>query len=212
MTRSAYYWLAAASALVTLALVCGLVCEADARHRPEDGHRRHGTALEPVRTRPADGRARGASRAVCGELLHEWQPVPSPDRPARLARCVRLAALAEAGAGHTALVLALAYQESHFGEDHTGAVRGPCQVAACHCPGRTFAGCDLEAACVATADRLMSEEQGSERVALRRWLVGPRGRRGALDGARERWIGAVLETARRVERWVAQQAGERPEG
>lgn len=144
-------------------------------------------------------------RAVCADLLAEWRPVPRPERAARVATCERLAELAEEAGPHVALVLALGYHETHY-DPTPRRLCGPLQVARrYHCPGCTHRDC--EAAGVRLLGRLMSEQQGSERVALRRWLVGPRGRSGPLDRARERWIGAVLWTARRIERRLAAADG-----
>jgi len=142
--------------------------------------------------------------AVCAALLADWQPVPDADRPARVATCERLAALAADEGGHVALVLALAFEETHF----TPAPRrlcGPLQVAPrYHCPGCTHREC--EAAGVDLLARLLTESEGGRRVALRRWLAGPAGRRGPLRSYRERWIGAVLVRAAEIERRLAAAA------
>lgn len=90
-------------------------------------------------------------------------------------------------------------------------MRGACQLAACHCPGHTFRGCDLDAACAATVARLMSEEQGSAVVVLRRWLRGYRaGRAGPIDAAGEAFAAAIRQTAEDIEQQLAvRAAGER---
>ncbi len=147
-------------------------------------------------------------RDVCAALLTAWQPDAKPDRPARLETCARLSRLADAAGTDAALVLAVGFHETHYGADDSGAVRGALQIAACHCPHRTFVGCDLELHGVRALARLLSESEGSETVALRRWLVGPRGRRGELDAGRERWIRAVRATRDAIERALARGEGE----
>jgi hypothetical protein len=143
----------------------------------------------------------GTERLTCLALLRSWRPTVSPSR---LARCERLARLAGEGAGHVGLVLALAFEESHFGEDETGPVVGLCQMARSTLADvcRRRGACDHETACVTKVDEVMADENGSELVTLRRWLRGYRvGRAGPTDA--EGFIGAIRATARRVERWWA---------
>jgi hypothetical protein len=142
---------------------------------------------------------------VCAGLLRTWRPAVDP---ARLATCERLAGMAEVEQVPVGLALALAYHETHL-DPAPRRLCGPLQIAPrWHCPGRVRAGCDCERAGVQALGRLLSECEGSERCALRRWLVGPRGARGALDGAREAWIGAVLGTRDAIERALAREGGE----
>lgn len=193
-------------ALACLAAGLALLLAANARAlgRP-GGPTRAGSASGPVGTRPAVRRDAGAFSRVCVELLRQWRPAVDP---ARLATCERLAGMAEADQVPVGLALALAYHETHY-NPAPARLCGPLQIAPrWHCPGRVRAGCDCERAGVQALGRLLSECEGSERCALRRWLVGPRGKRGALDGARERWIGAVIETRDAIERALAREGGE----